>query len=62
LSDPIGSRLCSRTDCMIYTSEGSKGGCMGQGMGYANTCMAYPRGKGREEHPAVYYGETGRSK
>jgi hypothetical protein len=60
-SDPLGDKICKRPDCRICTSEGTKGGCRGQGMGYAQTCLSCPNGKGNESESAVYYGETGRS-
>jgi hypothetical protein len=60
-SDPKGNKICPRVNCMICTAPGSKGGCRGQGMGYANTCLSCPNGKGKEADSAVYYGETGRS-
>jgi hypothetical protein len=61
LSDPLGSKICSREACMICRHEDTKGGCRGQGMSYSNTCLACPHGKGNEKESAVYYGETGRS-
>jgi hypothetical protein len=60
-SDPKGSKLCQRPNCMICTAPDSKGGCRGQGMGYTQTCLRCPNGKGMEKDSSVYFGETGRS-
>jgi hypothetical protein len=60
-SDPLGTKLCNKEDCTICRVPGSKGGCMGRGVGYRQICTECPYSRADQSQSAIYEGETGRS-
>lgn len=52
-SDPMGSKLCKKTDCQICTAPGSKGGCLGISVGYRQICRECPYSRGNESESSI---------
>jgi hypothetical protein len=60
-SDPLGTKLCNKENCTICRVPGSKGGCMGRGIGYRQICQECPYSKADQTKAAIYEGESGQS-
>jgi hypothetical protein len=62
-SDPLGTKLCQRTNCPICRTEGSRGGCQGGNIGYQHQCMLCDKDKDDRGQGTLtlYYGESSKS-